>query len=85
MKRSQLEHPNYEIAATIRIKFIDGETLDSSFHEYKAAMEFYHRAQKRHDVFTAQFLDADLHFPKDRGYASQARTDTALGQQSFNF
>jgi hypothetical protein len=55
-------------AAYVELRFLDGEILSIPFAKADAASAFQQRAQARHDLLSARFVDPEL----QEGYA-QAR------------
>lgn len=77
-------HPDYSIRGGVLIKFNDGESMIFSFTKQSAAMAFFHRAQRRADAHSVQFLDPDLHSVLKSGYAEPNATHPPLSQENEN-
>lgn len=72
-------HPDHPIRGGVKIKFTDGESMVFSFTKQSAAMDFFHRAQRRADAHTVQFLDPDLHSEANRGYGDSEAGEEERG------
>lgn len=54
-------------AAYVELRFLDGEVLSLPFAKADAASEFSSRAQARHDLLSARFVDPALQESYARG------------------
>jgi hypothetical protein len=47
-------------AAYVELRFLDGEIMSLPFEKAEAASQFRDRAQNRHDLLSARFVDPAL-------------------------